>query len=247
MQHSEADEAPHLAALHGHLLRYGAIVGLVGALSCWYANTLYNWLAEPLLRELPEGSKLIATEITTPFMVPIKFAIFFTLMVTLPYLCYEIWRFVRLGLYPKERQHIWPFLLLSLLLFYSGVVFAYVLICPTAIRFFTQTTPSTVTLMIDIAHYSNFMLSVCGYTGLVFETPILTFGVIQLNWVSIAQMIYFRKYVIVAAFVIGMLLTPPDVLSQILLAIPMWALYEVGILAARWVRHRKIREKQQHL
>jgi sec-independent protein translocase protein TatC len=102
-----------------------------------------------------------------------------------------------------------------------------------------QTTPSSVTLMIDIANYSNFMLSVCGYTGLVFETPILTFGLIQLNWVSIAQMIYFRKYVIVAAFVVGMLLTPPDVLSQILLALPMWALYECGILAARWVRHRK--------
>jgi sec-independent protein translocase protein TatC len=240
------EEAPHLAALQAHLMRYGVIVGLVGALSCWHANALYNYLAEPLVCALPEGSRLIATEITTPFMVPIKFAIFFTLLVTLPYLCYEIWRFVQPGLYPRERQHIGPFLILGLLLFYSGVWFAYMIICPAAIQFFMQTTPSSVTLMIDIANYSGFMLSVCGYTGLVFETPILTFGLIQLNWVSIAQMVYFRKYVIVSAFIIGMLLTPPDVLSQILLALPMWALYECGILAARWVRHRKIMEKQRH-
>jgi sec-independent protein translocase protein TatC len=240
------EETPHLAALQGHLLRYGVVVFLVGALSCWYANALYDCLAQPLITALPAGSKLIATEITTPFMVPIKFAIFFTLLVTLPYLCLEIWRFVKPGLYPLERQRIWPFLILSLLLFYSGVAFAYTLICPIAIDFFMKTTPSTVTLMIDIAHYANFMLSICGYTGLVFETPILTFGLIQLNWVSIAQMIYFRKYVIVAAFVIGMLLTPPDVLSQVLLALPMWALYELGILAARWVRHKKIMAKQPH-
>lgn len=233
------EEATHLEALQSHLMRYGMAVGLVAALSCWQANALYNWLAEPLLSALPEGSKLVATEITTPFMVPIKFALFFTILVTLPYLCYELWRFVRLGLHPRERRQVWPFLILSLLLFYSGIAFAYTLICPTAIRFFMQTTPSAVTLMIDIAHYANFMLSICGYTGLVFETPILTFGLIQLNCVSIAQMIYFRKYVIVAAFIIGMLLTPPDVLSQILLALPMWALYELGILAARWVRHKK--------
>jgi sec-independent protein translocase protein TatC len=233
----------NIAILKTHLLRYAVITGLLGAWNCWHANVLYDYLSKPLLRVLPEGSKLIATEITTPFMVPITFALFFTLLLTLPYLCFEIWKFVRPGLYPQERRHVRLFLLFSLLLFYSGVAFAYTIICPTAIQFFTQTTPSTVTLMIDIAHYAHFMLSLCGYTGLVFETPILTFGLIQLNWVSIAQMIYFRKYVVVAAFTIGMLLTPPDVLSQVLLALPMWALYECGILAARWVRFKA---KQPH-
>ncbi|MEY3182517.1 MAG: twin-arginine translocase subunit TatC [Pseudomonadota bacterium] len=239
------DELPHIKALQRHLMRYGIGFALIGTVSCWYANLLYNWLAKPLLQALPEGSKLIATEITTPFMVPLKFSLFFSFLLTLPYLFYEMWRFIQPGLYPEERQRVWPFLSLSLCLFYGGILFGYHLICPVAIQFFMQTTPSSVTLMIDIAHYSSFMLSICGYAGLVFETPILTFGLIQLNCVSIAQMIYFRKYVIVGAFVIGMLLTPPDVLSQIMLAIPMWGLYEAGILAARWVRYRKTMETPQ--
>ena len=231
----------HFEILQKHIFRYAILTGALGALCCFYANTLYNYLAAPLLQHLPEGSKLIATQLTAPFMVPITFALFFTILITLPYLIFELWLFIKPGLYKHEQHLVLPFLILMLLLFYSGVLFAYCIICPTAIRFFMGTTPSSVTLMIDISHYSQFMLSLCGYTGLVFETPILTFGLIQLNWVTIAQMSYFRKYVIVAAFVIGMLLTPPDVVSQILLALPMWGLYELGIVGARYMRYRQLR------
>lgn len=232
----EALSSPHLNELKHRLGR--SLIVLLGLFLVFFlfSNDLYDLWAEPLLRHLPEGSKLIATQITTPFMVPLKLAFVLALLLTLPYGCYEFWNFIRVGLYPQEKRWVGLFLSSSLALFYSGVAFAYGAICPAALRFFTHTAPESITLMIDIENYSSFMLSICCYAGLVFETPVLTFGAIQLNWVSLPQMIYFRKYVVVAAFIIGMLLTPPDVLSQVLLALPMWALFELGILAARWAR-----------
>lgn len=233
--------SPHLDELKTRLIRYAIVLGGFSAFCCWFSNDLYQHFAQPLLTRLPEGSQLVATHITAPFMVPLKFAIVFALLLTLPYLWYELWQFIKTGLYPNEQQLIWPFLLCGLFLFYGGVAFAYGVICPAALQFFTQTTPDNIALMIDIDHYSSFMLSICCYAGLAFQTPIITFGAIQLNCVSIPQMIYFRKYVVTAAFVVGMLLTPPDVVSQILLALPMWGLFELGIVVARLVRGRQER------
>jgi len=234
----------HLSELQRRGWRYALSFCSLFGILFYYANTLYTWLAQPLLHQLPEGSQLVATQITAPFLIPMKCALICAFLGTLPQLIWEIWGFIKTGLYPSERHRVWPLGLATLILFYTGVLFAYTIICPTALRFFIQTRPESIQFMIDIGHYVDFIVSICFYTGLAFETPLITFAVITLGWLSLAQLSYFRKYVIVAAFVLGMLLTPPDVVSQILLALPIWGLFELGLLAARWQR-RQQRQRQR--
>jgi len=224
---------PHLTEFRTRLIRSSMVVfGLFLGLFL-IDESLYTIFAKPLLAQLPTGSSLIATEVTTPFMIPMKLAFILAIFLSIPYLLYELWSFMAPGLYPQEKQKIRPFLVGSTLLFYGGVAFAYYIICPMALSFFARCAPAGVRVMTDIQAYLDFVLRVLFAGGIAFQVPIVTLALIKSNVVSIAQLEHLRPYVIVAAFVVGMLLTPPDVVSQILLALPMWGLFEVGLLLAK--------------
>lgn len=225
---------PHLIELRARLIRSGLMVlCLFAALFC-VDEQLYSWIAKPLLGQLPAGSHIIATAVTTPFMVPMKLAWLLAFFISIPYLLYEIWSFMTPGLYAKEKKRVLPFLITSTLLFYSGVGFAYYIICPLALGFFAKCAPEGVLVMTDIQSYLDFVLSVLFAGGIAFQVPMITVVLLQSGLVSIAQMKHWRPYIIVAAFVFGMILTPPDVVSQILLALPMWGLFEGGLLFVKF-------------
>ncbi len=199
---------------------------------------LYTMIARPLLAELPAGNTMIATEVMTPFMVPMKLAWITAIFCAVPVLSYQLWAFIAPGLYPNEKQTVLPFLIGSLVLFYGGVFFSYTVICPMALGFFAKSAPANVMVMTDIKAYLDFVLTVLLAGGLAFQVPIVTLTVVKANLVSIEQLEYLRPYIIVAAFVLGMLLTPPDVVSQILLALPMWGLFEAGLLTAKYLKKK---------
>jgi sec-independent protein translocase protein TatC len=229
---------PHLIECRTRIIRSGLIVlCLFAALFC-IDEHLYAWVVKPLLSQLPAGGSIIATAVTTPFIVPMKLAMIISFFISIPYLLYEIWSFIAPGLYLKEKKRILPFLITSTLLFYAGVGFAYCIICPMALGFFAKCAPVGVLVMTDIQSYLDFVLSVLFAGGIAFQVPIITLVLLQSGLVSISQMEYCRPYIIVAAFVVGMILTPPDVVSQILLALPMWWLFEAGLLLAKFLKGR---------
>ncbi len=225
---------PHLIECRTRLIRSGLmILSLFAGLFC-IDEQLYSWIAKPLLSQLPAGSHIIATAVTTPFMVPMKLAMLLAFFISIPYLLYEIWSFMAPGLYAKEKKNILPFLITSTILFYIGVGFAYYIICPLALGFFAKCAPAGVLVMTDIQSYLDFVLSILFAGGIAFQVPMVTLILLQSGFMSLAQMEHCRPYVIVAAFVLGMILTPPDVVSQILLALPMWGLFEGGLLFAKF-------------
>lgn len=226
---------PHLIECRTRIIRSGLIFLCVFAALFCIDEHLYAWIATPLLRQLPAGSSLIATAVTTPFMVPMKLAMVLSFFMSMPYLLYEIWSFIRPGLYAKEKKMILPFLITSTILFYSGVGFAYYIICPMALGFFAHCAPVGVLVMTDIQSYLDFVLTILFAGGIAFQMPIITMALLQSGLVNVAQLEHCRPYVIVATFIIGMILTPPDVVSQILLALPMWWLFEVGLLLAKFL------------
>jgi sec-independent protein translocase protein TatC len=226
---------PHLIECRTRIIRSGLIIlCLFSALFC-IDEHLYAWVAKPLLSQLPTGSSLIATAVTTPFMVPLKLAMILSFFLGIPYLLYEIWSFIAPGLYLKEKKRVLPFLVASTILFYGGVMFAYYIICPMALGFFAKCAPVGVLVMTDIQSYLDFVLSVLLAGGIAFQVPIITWVLLHSGLVTISQMAHCRPYVIVATFVIGMILTPPDVVSQILLALPMWGLFEAGLFLAKFL------------
>lgn len=226
---------PHLIECRTRIIRSGLIIScLFAALFC-IDEHLYAWIAKPLLSQLPAGGSIIATAVTTPFMVPMKLAMILSFFLAIPYLLYEIWSFIAPGLYMKEKKMVLPFLITSTLLFYSGVAFAYYIICPMALGFFAKCAPTGVLVMTDIQAYLDFVLTVLFAGGIAFQVPIVTLALLKSGLVTIPQMEHCRPYVIVAAFVIGMILTPPDVVSQILLALPMWGLFEGGLFLAKFL------------
>jgi sec-independent protein translocase protein TatC len=227
------DYIPHLIELRKVLLRCLLVVSVSFSFLFWMDADLYSLVAKPLLNALPIGGALIATEVTSPFMVPMKLAIVAAVFLTMPYILYEIWSFVAPGLYLQERKRLMPLIVSSATLFYLGMSFAYFVICPLALGFFAESAPRGVTVMTDIRHYLDFMLTVSFSAGLAFQVPIITFSLIRAGLVSVDQLSYFRPYIIVGAFILGMLLTPPDVVSQILLALPMWWLFEAGLFLAK--------------
>lgn len=204
----------------------------------WIDDVLYHGIAQPLLRVLPTGGAIIATDITTPFTVPLKLAFLTSVFIASPYFLYQFWSFIVPALYAHERQKIRTFLITSTLLFYMGICFAYFVICPMALRFFTHCAPPDVKIMTDISAYLDFMLAVLFAGGVAFQVPIVTLACIHSKVVSIAQFEHLRPYIIVAAFIAGMLLTPPDVVSQILLALPMWGLFEIGLIIAKLTQNK---------
>lgn len=225
----------HLIELRSRLLR--AIGGLLLVLLALlpFANRIYGWLAQPLLDKLPAGGRLIATQVASPFFTPMKLAFCVALMLSMPWLLYQLWAFVAPGLYKRERRLALPLLASALSLFYAGCAFAYFIVLPAVFAFLQRVTPPGVAMMTDISAYLDFVLAIFLAFGISFELPVALVILVLLGWVTPAQLREWRGYAIVGIFFVAAVLTPPDVVSQLLLALPMIALYELGIIAARMV------------
>ena len=224
----------HLVELRDRLLRIVLVVAVVFLALMPFSNKLFSMLSGPLLAHLPEDSSMIAIEVASPFLIPFKLTLFLALFISIPWLLYQAWAFIAPGLYRHERRLVLPLLVSSSLLFYAGAAFAYFVVFPLVFAFFTSTAPEGVAVMTDISRYLDFVLTLFFAFGAAFEVPIVT---VLLVWTGMATQEGLRAkrpYVIVGAFVIGMLLTPPDVISQTLLAIPMWILFELGVFFSGW-------------
>lgn len=223
----------HLVELRERLLKAVAAVLVVLLALLPFANKLYGWLALPLIKHLPQGGTMIATEVASPFLTPLKLAFFVALLIAVPFVLYQLWAFVAPGLYRSEKRLAVPILVSSVILFYIGCAFAYFLVLPAVFTFMTHIAPAGVAVMPDIGHYLSFVLGLFLAFGLCFEVPVVLVILVALGVVTPAQLAGSRRYAIVGSFVVAAILTPPDVLSQTLLAVPMCLLYELGILGAR--------------
>lgn len=229
----------HLVELRSRLLRGITGLAIVLAALLPFANRLYTWLSQPLIDKLPEGAQLIAVEVASPFFAPLKLAFFVALVAAMPWLLYQLWAFVAPGLYKRERRLAFPLLATSLLLFYAGCAFAFFVVLPSVFGFLTAVTPDGVAMMTDINAYLDFVLVIFLAFGISFELPVALVILVLLGWVTPAQLREWRGYAVVGIFVLAAVITPPDVVSQLLLAIPMCLLYEAGILAASLVSRRR--------
>lgn len=240
----------HLIELRDRLLRAVLVVLIIFLALFSFANELYSLLAEPLLIHLPTGSSMIATEVASPFLTPFKLAMMSAIFISMPFLLYQLWAFIAPGLYKHEKSLAFPLLFSSIILFYLGMVFAYFVVFPLMFKFFTGIALEGVTMMTDITKYLDFVLKMFFAFGMAFEVPIATILVISTGMTTADKLAAKRPYIIVVAFVAGMLLTPPDVISQMLLAVPMWILFELGLIFSRLLTRKKIRlakerEKQE--
>ncbi|MDP1597307.1 MAG: twin-arginine translocase subunit TatC [Methylotenera sp.] len=224
----------HLIELRGRLLR--VVIGFLLVFIAFFpfANKIYALLASPLLSKLPAGGQMVATAVTTPFFVPMKVAMMAAFIISLPYTLYQIWAFVAPGLYAHEKKLMIPLIVASSLLFIAGMAFAYFLVFPVVFGFIVGTAPQGVAVMTDIGNYLDFVMTLFFAFGLAFEVPIAVVMAVRFGWVTIAQLKEVRGYVVVGAFVIGAIFTPPDIISQFMLAVPMWLLYELGIVVAKF-------------
>ena len=230
----------HLIELRDRLLRVVLVVGVVFLALFPFSNKLFSWLSGPLMAHMPEGSSMIAIEVASPFLIPFKLTLFLALFLSIPYVLYQLWSFVAPGLYKHERRLVYPLLVSSTVLFYAGAAFAYFVVFPLVFAFFTGTAPDGVSVMTDISRYLDFVLTLFFAFGMAFEVPVFT---VLLVWTGMATQDGLREkrpYIIVGAFVIGMLLTPPDIISQTLLAVPVWILFELGVYFSGWF----IKEKE---
>ena len=225
----------HLLELRDRLIRALIGVGLVFVPMAVFARELYALLAQPLLSLMPAGTQMIATEVASPFFAPFKLAGIASLIVALPWVLYQVWAFVAPGLYRTEQRLVVPLLATSTLLFYLGMAFAYFLVFPLVFGFFVAVAPEGVAMMTDISRYLDFVLTLFVAFGIAFETPVAIVLLVRTRFVTPAKLGQARPYVFLGAFVIAMLLTPPDIFSQTLLALPAYLLYEVGIVWARWL------------
>lgn len=224
----------HLIELRKRLLYSVVSLLLVFFVLFPWAADLYALLAQPLLAKLPQGGQMIATDVTTPFFVPVKVALMTAFLITLPYILYQIWSFIAPGLYAHEKRWVIPLVVASLLLFLSGMAFAYFAVFPMVFGFITASAPAGVAVMTDIDKYLSFVMSMFLAFGVTFQVPVAVVAMVKMGFVSVAKLREIRRYVIVGAFVAGAILTPPDVISQFMLAIPLWMLYEAGIWVAVW-------------
>jgi sec-independent protein translocase protein TatC len=229
----------HLVELRDRLLRaIIAVVVLTLVLVPW-AKEIYAVLAKPLLAALPQGATMIATDVTGTFLVPLKVTLMAAFLIALPYVLYQMWAFVAPGLYQHEKRLALPVIVSSFAFFLVGMSFAYFVVFPVAFGFFASYTPEGVQMMTDIDKYLSFVLTMFIAFGVTFETPVVVVVLVRLGVVPLEKLRAARSYVIVGAFVVGAIFTPPDVISQLLLAIPLWLLYEVGLFVARFVAPQK--------
>jgi len=229
----------HLIELRDRLLKMVLAVGVLFLCLFWFADEIYTWLARPLLAHLPEGAQMIAIDVAAPFFIPFKLVLMLSVFVAIPYLLYQIWAFVAPGLYKHEKQLAFPLLLSSTLLFYIGVLFAYYVVFPLVFGFFTAVAPEGVAVSTDIGRYLDFVITIFFAFGIAFEVPVATVLLVVTGITTPDDLAKKRPYFVVAAFIIGMFLTPPDIISQTLLALPMWLLFEVGIFFSRQMLKRK--------
>ena len=229
----------HLIEFRNRVLRAVASVAVIFIGLISFSNELYLYVSEPLRKYLPESSSMIATDVASPFLTPVKLTLVLSMFAAMPYILFQIWAFVAPGLYQREKRIVIPLFCSSVLLFYAGMAFAYYIVFPLVFMFFTSVGPEGVAIMTDIRSYLDFVLKLFFAFGISFEIPI---AVVILSWMGVVNpdsLAQKRPYVFVLCFVLGMLLTPPDVLSQTLLAIPMWLLFEVGIFFGRLIRPKE--------
>jgi len=223
----------HLIELRSRLLKSSAAVLIILLILLPFARRIYSILAAPLTAVLPEGSSMIAIDVASPFLTPFKMALLLALILAIPFVLYQAWAFVAPALYREEKKLARPLLYSSVILFYTGCAFAYFVVFPLVFGFFTRVAPEGVTVMTDISKYLDFVITLFLAFGLTFEVPIATIVLVATGVTTVEKLKKARAYVIVGAFALGMMLTPPDVISQTLLALPMWALFEFGLLMAR--------------
>jgi sec-independent protein translocase protein TatC len=230
----------HLLELRNRLLRAFVAV-MIAFLPCaYYSNQLFDFLSTPLVSKLPPGQKLIATTVTATFTAPLKLSLVAGLLIAMPYVLYQIWAFVAPGLYRKEKRFAMPLLVSAIILFYLGVAFSYFLVFPLVFRFFVATTPHNVQLMADITNYLKFALTLFVAFGVAFETPVAVVLLVLTGLVSLEKLRSMRGYVLIGVFIIAAILTPPDVLSQTAMALPMYLLYEGGLVFAAIMRRSSV-------
>ncbi len=229
----------HLIELRDRLLRcLGIVLGVFVALF-YFANDIYAFAAEPLRKFLPEGATMIATEVASPFLTPFKLTLVLAAFISVPFILYQMWAFIAPGMYKNEKRFAVPLLASSVVLFYAGMAFAYYVVFPLVFKFFTSVGPESVTVMTDINRYLDFILKLFFAFGIAFEIPIATVLLIWSGITTPEDLAKKRRYIIVGCFVMGMLLTPPDLISQALLAVPMWLLFELGIVLGRWIKQQE--------
>jgi len=226
----------HLLELRTRLLHSILAILIVFAPLFYFANDIYIFISEPLRKFLPEGTSMIATEVASPFLTPFKLTLVLAIFISIPFILHQLWSFIAPGLYGNEKRIAMPLLVSSVLLFYGGIAFAFYVVFPLVFGFFTSAAPEGVTVMTDINRYLDFVLKLFFAFGIAFEIPIATVLLVWTGATTIENLRRKRPYVIVGCFIVGMLLTPPDVISQMLLAIPMWILFEAGILFALMIR-----------
>ncbi len=222
----------HLIELRARLLNITVVLLVVFVCLFPWASDLYTLLAKPMLAKLPKGGQMIATDVTTPFFVPLKVAMMAALLISLPYILYQAWRFVAPGLYEHEKRLVVPLIVTSTLLFFCGMAFAYFVVFPVVFGFITASAPHGVAVMTDIDKYLSFVLGMFMAFGITFQVPVAVVLLVRMGVVSVEKLKEIRSYVIVGAFIVGAIFTPPDVVSQFMLAMPLWLLYEVGIVVA---------------
>jgi len=223
----------HLIELRDRLLHMVLAVLVLFLALFPFSEQIFTTVAQPLLALMPEGTSMIATSVTSPFLVPFKLVLLLAVLLAVPYLLHQLWAFVAPGLYSHEKRLAAPLLISSVLLFYCGIAFAYFVVFPLLFAFFIAVAPEGVSVMTDIGQYLDFIIAIFFAFGIAFEVPVATFLLILAGATTADNMAKKRPYIIVGAFVIGMMLTPPDVISQSLLAIPMWALFEIGLIMSR--------------
>ncbi|MDA7797036.1 twin-arginine translocase subunit TatC [Gammaproteobacteria bacterium] len=230
---SEMSYVEHLKELRSRLIRVFAVVGVFLVCCLPFANEIYFFISSPLTVILPENSTMIATEVTSPFIAPLRLAIYSALILSMPYFLFELWGFIAPGLYKSEKNFVMPLLVSSALLFYAGVAFAFFIVSPIILNFFIAAAPDSIQIMTDINKYLDFVLKLFFAFGLAFEIPVATFLLINTGIADKKTVKKIRPYLIIAFFILAMLLTPPDIFSQLFLAIPMWLLFEIGLLISR--------------
>ena len=223
----------HFIELRTRLLRVLGVMAALTLVGLPFASEIYSFVSTPLINALPAGSTMIATEVTSPFMVPIKLTIFSAMLLTAPYMCYEIWMFMIPGLFKSEKQFVGPLMLSTIVLFLLGIAFAYFIVAPIIFSFFIGSEPDSIKVMTDINQYFGFFIKLIFAFGISFEIPVATFLLISSGIVGKASLIKARSYIVIMFFVVAMFLTPPDVFSQLFLAIPMWLLFEIGLLISK--------------
>ncbi|MBU1309616.1 MAG: twin-arginine translocase subunit TatC [Gammaproteobacteria bacterium] len=235
----------HLIELRNRLLRCVIAVILVFAALASFAQDIYHQLAKPLMAVLPENSSMIATDVAAPFFAPFKLTFIVAICLAVPYILLQVWQFIAPALYRREKRLMAPLVVSSTLLFYSGIAFAYFIVFPIIFGFFTSIAPEGVTVATDISNYLDFVLKLFFAFGLSFEIPVAILLMVWTGVTSRAALAEKRPYIVVGAFILGMLLTPPDVLSQTLLAVPMWLLFELGLALSRFYQPKPEQQEDQ--